>query len=161
VRALRIVPVLFLLLVAWPAKPDVPVGLGEISGRVVWVDFWASWCVPCRRSFPWMNEMHRKYGRQGLQIIAVNLDMDRTAAEQFLRETPASFALRFDPDGELARVFDVKAMPSSYLLDPSGQVIERHLGFKLSDASEYEAAIRSALAARGSQDPLSAGRASR
>jgi peroxiredoxin len=108
-----------------------------------------------------MNEMHRKYARQGLQIIAVNVDTDRSEAEQFLKETPASFALKFDPDGELARVFDVKAMPSSYLLDAAGHVIERHLGFKLSDAGQYETAIRSALAAQGAQGRLSSDTASR
>lgn len=120
--------------------------LGELRGKVVLVDFWASWCVPCRHSFPWMNDMQKKYGAQGLQIIGVNLDDDKSAADKFLREIPASFKLKFDPAGTLARKFDVQAMPSSYLLDASGNVIAKHFGFKLGDADAYEAQIRTALA---------------
>jgi len=123
-----------------------PAELGELKGKVVWVDFWASWCVPCRHSFPWMNKMQEKYGAQGLQIIGVNLDDDKSAADKFLRETPATFTLRFDPTGTLARKFDVQAMPSSYLLDAAGNVIGKHFGFKLGDAEDYEAQIRAALA---------------
>jgi len=122
--------------------------LGELKGKVVLVDFWASWCVPCRHSFPWMNEMQKKYGAQGLQIIGVNLDDDKKAADKFLRETPASFTLKFDPVGTLARKFDVQTMPSSYLLDASGNVIAKHFGFKLTEADAYEAQIKKALATR-------------
>jgi thiol-disulfide isomerase/thioredoxin len=123
-----------------------PAELGAVQGKVVWVDFWASWCVPCRRSFPWMNTMHRKYSAQGLQIIAVNLDMDRALADGFLAQMPAEFAVQFDPAGKLAKQFDVQAMPSSYVLDASGKVIAKHYGFKLGDADEYERQIQAALA---------------
>ena len=72
------------------------------AGKVVIVDFWASWCVPCRRSFPWMNEMVAKYTDQGLVVIAVNLDKEPEAADAFLSEVPADFEIRFDPDASLA-----------------------------------------------------------
>jgi thiol-disulfide isomerase/thioredoxin len=120
-------------------------GLGSLAGKVVWVDFWASWCVPCRRSFPWMNTMLEKYGEHGLQIVAVNLDQERAAATAFLEEVPAEFEVRFDADGTLAKRFEVQAMPSSYLLDAAGNVIERHLGFKMGDSEAYERAIAAAL----------------
>ena len=123
-----------------------PPALQPIEGRVVWVDFWASWCVPCRRSFPWMNSMHRKYGPQGLQIIAVNLDKDRALADRFLAEVPAEFALRFDPAAALAKEYDVQAMPSSFLIDADGKVLASHFGFRASDAADYEHAIEAALA---------------
>jgi len=123
-----------------------PAELGELKGKVVLVDFWASWCVPCRHSFPWMNQMQQKYGAQGLQIIGVNLDDMKSAADKFLRETPAKFTLKFDPAGALARKFDVQTMPSSYVLDAAGNVIAKHFGFKLGEADEYEAQIRAALA---------------
>jgi thiol-disulfide isomerase/thioredoxin len=128
------------------ASPAPPPELGELKGKVVWVDFWASWCVPCRHSFPWMNKMQQKYGGQGLQIIGVNLDSDKKAADAFLRETPATFTLKFDPAGTLARKYDVQAMPSSFLLDASGNVIGKHFGFKLGEVDQYEAQIRAALA---------------
>ena len=122
-----------------------PAGLAPIEGRVVWVDFWASWCVPCRRSFPWLNSMHHKYGADGLQIIAVNLDKDRALADKFLAEVPAEFALRFDPAGDLAKHYGVQAMPSSYLIDADGNVLATHAGFRTGDAAEYEQAIANAL----------------
>ena len=134
-----------LTLASGTASSAPPPELGQISGRVIWVDFWASWCVPCRRSFPWMNEMQQKYRADGLQIIGVNLDDDKSAADRFLNETPAKFTLQFDPEGKLARKFDVQAMPSSYLLDASGNVIASHFGFKVADTQQYEAQIKAAL----------------
>jgi hypothetical protein len=94
-----------------------------------------------------MNTMHRKYGADGLEIIAVNLDKERALADGFLAEVPAEFSLRFDPAGNLAKEFKVQAMPSSYLLDADGNVLATHLGFKTVDAPEYERAIQQALAA--------------
>jgi thiol-disulfide isomerase/thioredoxin len=128
------------------ARAELPAELGAVEGRVVWLDFWASWCTPCRRSFPWMNAMHEKYGADGLQIIGINLDKDRDLAAEFLDEIPAAFAIHYDPDASLAETFDVQAMPSSFLLDASGNVLSRHFGFKLESTGEYEASITSALA---------------
>jgi len=145
--SLRIVCVFAALAILQSARAAPPAELGPIEGKVVWVDFWASWCVPCRRSFPWMNTMHDKYAEQGLQIVAVNLDKERALADGFLAETPAKFTVRFDPAAKLAKQFEVQAMPSSYLLDAAGNVIAKHFGFKLADASEYEAEIKDALAA--------------
>jgi thiol-disulfide isomerase/thioredoxin len=128
------------------ARAAPPPPLEPVEGRVVWVDFWASWCVPCRRSFPWLNSMHRKYGPAGLQIIAVNLDKDREVADQFLAEVPAEFALRFDPSAALAKEFGVQTMPSSFLIDADGKVLASHFGFKTADVADYERAIEAALA---------------
>jgi len=137
-----------LLVSAAPASEAAPpLGLAPISGKVVWVDFWASWCVPCRRSFPWLNTMHRKYREQGLEIIAVNLDKERALADGFLAEVPAEFSLRFDPAGNLAKEFAVQSMPSSYLLAADGTVLASHFGFRTADAAEYERTIQEALAA--------------
>lgn len=126
-----------------------PGALEPIEGRVVWVDFWASWCVPCRRSFPWLNTMQRKYGRAGLQIIAVNLDKDRALADAFLAEVPAEFALRFDPGAALAKQFAVQTMPSSFLIDADGRILASHFGFRTADTAGYEHAIETALAEAG------------
>ena len=138
--------VAFLLLgVAAVGRAAPPPALAPVEGRVVWVDFWASWCVPCRRSFPWLNSMQRKHGPAGLQIIAVNLDKDRALADGFLAEVPAEFALRFDPTAALAKEFGVQTMPSSFLIDADGNVLARHFGFRAADTAAYEQAIETAL----------------
>jgi thiol-disulfide isomerase/thioredoxin len=129
-----------------PARAAPPAELGQIKGKLLWVDFWASWCAPCRRSFPWLNQMQTKYGGQGLEVIGVNLDNDKSVADKFLKEVPARFTLRFDPAGKLAQKFDVQAMPSSFLLDAAGNVLATHAGFRLTDSAQYEAQIRAALA---------------
>ena len=127
------------------ARAAPPPGLAPIEGQVVWVDFWASWCVPCRRSFPWLNSMHRKYAADGLQIIAVNLDKDRALADKFLAEVPAEFALRFDPAGDLAKHYGVQAMPSSYLIDREGRIAAVEEGFHDERATVIEQRIRALL----------------
>jgi thiol-disulfide isomerase/thioredoxin len=119
--------------------------LSPHAGKVVLVDFWASWCEPCRRSFPWMNDMQQKYERDGLVIVAVNVDNDLAAAQRFLKENRANFQVHYDDDKSLARRFEVVAMPSSFLLDGNGQLVASHLGFKVLKQDEYEAAIRVAL----------------
>ena len=93
--------------------------------------------------------MREEYGSQGLQIIGVNLDKERELAAEFLAETPASFDLVYDPEGDLAERYGLQAMPSSFLLDADGNVIEEHYGFRLDESETYEAGIRQALAAAG------------
>ena len=119
--------------------------LSDYHGKVLVLDFWASWCVPCRRSFPWMNEMQQKYGDDGLVIVGVNLDNDAADAAEFLKAYPADFTITYDPTRMLARDYAVEAMPSSFLIGRDGEIVERHLGFKVAKIDEYEAAIVSAL----------------
>ena len=118
------------------ASPDFD--LGDYAGKVVVVDFWASWCGPCRRSFPWMNAMQARYADQGLVFVAINLDTDAEAAADFLVEVPAHFELRYSPDGSLAREFEVEAMPSSFVFDRNGNAVGRFLGFRDSEKTEFE-----------------------
>jgi cytochrome c biogenesis protein CcmG/thiol:disulfide interchange protein DsbE len=124
------------------------VSLAALKGKVVYVDFWASWCGPCKQSFPFMNELQAKYAGQGLEIVAVNVDAKRDDADRFLAEVPARFTVAFDARGESARRFDVKAMPSSVLVDRSGKVVVLHKGFRDEDKKELETRIAQALAAR-------------
>lgn len=116
------------------------VKLSAHRGKVVYVDFWASWCGPCRKSFPWMNEMQEKYGKQ-IKIIAVNLDQDRAEADKFLHQNPAKFTIAFDPEGKTAEAYKVKAMPSSYLIDSAGRIVSGHAGFRSQDKEELEKLI--------------------
>jgi len=121
--------------------------LSALKGKLVYLDFWASWCGPCRQSFPWMNEMQRKYGAQGLQVVAVNLDAKRADADAFLAQVPARFTLAFDAAGQSARKFAVKGMPSSVLVGRNGEVLFVHQGFREDERGELEAKLAAALAA--------------
>ena len=117
---------------------DVPFNLANYRGKVVVVDFWASWCVPCRRSFPWLNQMHKKYGEDGLVIVGVNLDANAGDAQTFLRDFPADFTIIYDSDGVLGKQFNVEAMPTSFVIDRNGETVANHLGFKVKKQDEYE-----------------------
>jgi thiol-disulfide isomerase/thioredoxin len=120
-------------------------GLSQFHGKVVVLDFWASWCGPCRRSFPWLNEMQDKYGRQGLVVIGVNLDANREDAAEFLEEFPADFRIHFDTEAALASEYGVEAMPSSFVIGRDGEVRASHRGFKVKLQDEYEAILIEAL----------------
>jgi thiol-disulfide isomerase/thioredoxin len=123
------------------------VKLAKLQGKVVYVDFWASWCGPCRQSFPWMNEMQAKYGARGLQVVGVNVDANSADARQFLAATPARFVIGFDPQGATPRSYGIKGMPSSVLIGPDGKVLLEHSGFRDADRAELEARIQAALGA--------------
>jgi cytochrome c biogenesis protein CcmG, thiol:disulfide interchange protein DsbE len=122
-----------------------PVKLSDYQGKLLYLDFWASWCVPCRQSFPWMNEMLAKYEGNGLRILGINVDKKAADAAKFLERVPAKFELAFDSEGRVPKSYGVKAMPSSYLIAPGGQVIEVHRGFAEEDRAELERKIRQAL----------------
>ena len=117
----------------------------SLKGQVVYLDFWASWCGPCRKSFPWMNEVQKKYADKGFKVVGVNLDANMADADKFLEKVPAEFLLAFDPQGVSPRLYGVKGMPTSYLIDRTGKVIYRHMGFNDEGKAELEKAIRSAL----------------
>ena len=123
----------------FPAAPRWPL-LQSLEGKVVLVDFWASWCGPCLQSFPWMNGLHSEHADDGLVIVAVNLDQDRALADAFLKKVPAQFRVEYDREGELARQFGVEAMPTSFLIGRDGTVRARHAGFrdKQRDGREQE-----------------------
>jgi thiol-disulfide isomerase/thioredoxin len=128
------------------AKGDT-VSLERMRGRVVYVDFWASWCGPCRRSFPWMNKMQQKYGARGLVVVGVNVDKKRGDAERFLAQIPASFTIVFDEAGTTPAAYGVKGMPSSYVIDARGNVTFVERGFLDESRAVLEQKIADALSA--------------
>jgi len=121
------------------------VNLNNLKGQVIYLDFWASWCTPCRKSFPWMNEMQNKYMNDGLKIVAVNLDTNREVIDKFLKRTPAEFTIAFDPDGQLAQRYKLVGMPTSYLIDRLGHIQATHVGFRQKDRAKLEAKIKGLL----------------
>jgi thiol-disulfide isomerase/thioredoxin len=120
--------------------------LARYRGKVVLVDFWASWCKPCRDSLPWLNLMQEKYGPLGLVVIGVNVDRNRADAERFLEAVPARFQLLYDPDGVLAARYELMGMPSSLVFDPEGSLVASHVGFRNGLRDEREAELRRLLA---------------
>lgn len=119
--------------------------LSELKGKVVYLDFWASWCLPCQLSFPWMHDIKRDYAEQGLEIIAVNLDKDKLLAEAFLKEMDINFEVVYDKSGSVASEYKIKGMPSSYLIGRDGRVYASHIGFREEDKVQLEQAIQGLL----------------
>jgi cytochrome c biogenesis protein CcmG/thiol:disulfide interchange protein DsbE len=134
------------LVLVIPAHAAASLDLAPLRGRVVYLDFWASWCGPCRQSFPWMETMKSTYEAQGLEIVAVNLDRDRADADKFLNQLHPTFDVRFDPKGELAEFYKLRGMPSSVLIDRHGTARFTHVGFRPIDGTIYEAQVRELLA---------------
>lgn len=135
------------LIAATAASAADTLDLSHYRGKVVLVDFWASWCTPCRKSFPWLNEMQRKYGEHGLVVIGVNVDATRSAAEEFLRDVPSQFQIIYDPTGTLATEYRVPGMPSSFLFGPDGKLVSNHIGFQQGAREEREAELKQLLSA--------------
>lgn len=148
----------FVLLLLWPvlarcatigeAAPlfTLPSAASEVKlesyrGQVIYLDFWASWCGPCRQSFPWMQTLQQRYRSRGLTVIAINLDQERKAAEIFLTKHPADFMIAFDEQARSPAVYRVKAMPTSFLVDRQGKIRYIHAGFRENKLLEIEQQI--------------------
>jgi cytochrome c biogenesis protein CcmG/thiol:disulfide interchange protein DsbE len=119
------------------AGSSAPASLAALKGSVVYVDFWASWCTPCLRSMPALRTLHGKHRDEGFVVVGVNKDVSPGEAERFLRRFPVSFPLVDDTGDAVAKAFDVKTMPSGYLVDRAGVVRQVHRGF----TAETEAAL--------------------
>lgn len=119
------------------------VNLQALPARLIYVDFWASWCVPCKQSFPFMNTLKKQFEGKGLSILAISVDKDIDEARAFLRENPATFPIAHDASGRCAKQFAVKGMPSSYIVSKTGQVLYTHKGFRPSDTAEITRQLQS------------------
>ena len=129
-----------------PLTNAPPLNFAQFKGKVVYVDFWASWCGPCATSFPFMNNLSRDLKAQGLEVIGVNLDENLDESKQFLEQQPANFIIASDPEQRCAKQFGLKAMPSSYLIDRKGFIRHVHIGFRPGEALEFRALAEKLLA---------------
>lgn len=145
-----------LLAASQPTAPTQALDLARWQGKVVLVDFWASWCAPCRESFPWMARMQQQYAARGLVVVTVDLDEDADAAAQFLAAQPgaAAFSQLQDPQGRLAEAYGLGVMPSSLLFDRQGRPVHRQEGFRPEDRDAYERRIVDLLEGRGPAQAL-------
>jgi YD repeat-containing protein len=128
------------------AAPDAPFDLASYRGRVVLVEFWASWCAPCRDAIPWLGAMLSDYGPDGLVVIAVNVDQNRASADQFLTAVGGrDLELRYDPAGKLAERLHIGGMPTEIVFDRHGVERFRHTEFLLRQRVRYESELRRLL----------------
>lgn len=121
--------------------PASQIDFSAYKGKVVMIDFWASWCGPCQLSFPWMQQMQAKYGKDGLVIVAINVDREPQKALEFLKKYQPNFEIREDRDGKLASQLQVQGMPSTFILDRNGKPAAKHQGFFQAKQAAYEAEI--------------------
>jgi thiol-disulfide isomerase/thioredoxin len=132
-------------LVAARLGDSQPLPLQSYRGQVLYVDFWASWCVPCRLSMPALDALYRKHSARGFAVLGVNKDNTLADAQRFLTRVPVGFPLAEDGKDALARAFDVKAMPSGYLIDRRGVIRRVHRGFTAETAAALEREVEELL----------------
>jgi peroxiredoxin len=116
--------------------------LSEYRGQVVLLNFWASWCGPCRQEFPHLDELQRKYADLGFTVFGVNVEQDRTAADKVLRDIPVTFPVLFDDNNQVSELYNVDAMPMTVLVDRNGMVRFLHRGYRPGFEMAYDKQVR-------------------
>jgi peroxiredoxin len=128
---------------ALPAREGSDVRLSELKGQVVMINFWATWCGPCRQEMPLLQQLQSKYEPLGFTLLGVNVENDSAAAQAWLKGVPVSFPILFDRKNEVAERFGVQGMPSTVFVDREGKVRYVHRGYKPGDEAKYADMIRS------------------
>jgi peroxiredoxin len=121
------------------------VSLEDFKGQVVMINFWATWCGPCRREMPHLEALHQRYSSLGFTLLGINVEDDTRGVEKFLRETPVSFEVLYDPTNKVSALYDVIAMPSTVMVDREGNLRFMHHGYQAGFEHEYQAQIRALL----------------
>lgn len=119
--------------------------LDELKGKVIYIDFWASWCPPCVKSFPFMNQLNNELKDQGLHVIGVNLDEKVSDAKAFLEQYPAQFSVVTDPTKQCAKELQVMAMPTSFIIDKTGKIRHIHKGFRMDESEKLRSLVTELL----------------
>jgi peroxiredoxin len=128
-----------------PSRSGKNVSLAELEGEVVMINFWATWCGPCRTEMPKLEALYKRYGDLGFTLLGVNVEDDKRGAEKWLAETPVSFDILFDSRNEVSKLYDVVAMPTTVILDKAGKVRFVHHGYQPGYENEYQSEIRALL----------------
>jgi len=116
--------------------------LSELRGQVVMINFWASWCGPCRQEMPLLDQLYQRYQPMGFTLLGVNVEEDGTAADKVLKEIPVSFPVLYDSKNQVSERYQVSAMPSTFLIDRDGQVRYLHKGYQPGYEETYQQQIR-------------------
>lgn len=117
------------------------VRLAEQRGQVVMLNFWASWCGPCRQEMPLLDGISKKYGKMGFVLYGVNVEEDNTAAKKMLKDLGVSFPILFDTESKLSGLYNVEAMPTSVIIDKKGNIRYIDRGYKAGDENKYKEQI--------------------
>jgi len=118
------------------------VKLSDYKGQVVMVNFWASWCSPCREEMPLLEQIHKKYKKAGFTILGVTIDENVKDAAKFIKKSPVSFPILLDTTSEVAERYKNQAMPSSYFIDRKGNIAHVHRGYKAGEEADYKRVIK-------------------
>ena len=121
---------------------DHTIDLKELRGKTVLLDFWASWCGPCRQEMPLMDDLYAQYKDLGFTILAVNVDENRDEAHRFLDKVPVSYPILYDPQSDVSEQYEVQAMPTTVMIDRDGNARFLHHGYQPGYEDEYETQIR-------------------
>ena len=120
--------------------------MSDFLGKITYVDFWASWCGPCRLSLPALNSLNEAFSEDPVQFLAISIDVVEEDAWDFLKRYAVDYPVVIDIEGDIARLFAVDGMPSGYLVDALGRVREIHIGFKRGDELKLAESIKKMLA---------------
>lgn len=127
------------------ARGGHDISLAQYRGQVVMLNFWASWCGPCRQEMPLLEGIYKKYNKLGFTLLGVNVEPDAQAADDWLKATPVSFPILYDKDSKVSKLYDVGGMPSTVFIDRSGKLRKLHRGYKPGDENEYLDSIRALI----------------
>jgi peroxiredoxin len=122
-----------------------PVSLAQFKGDVVMINFWASWCGPCRQEMPLLDSIYKQYKDMGFTLLGVNVEPDAGSADAWLRKTPVSYPILFDPKSQVSQLYQVQAMPTTVIIDRQGIVRYVHNGYLPGDENQYMNSIRSLI----------------
>ena len=125
------------------------VTLSELKCQVVMINFWATWCGPCREEMPLLEQLHGRYESLGFTLLGVNVEEDSRLADKFLKETPVSFPILLDPENGVSKLYNVSAMPSTVIVDRAGNVRFLHHGYQPGYEDDYQNQIRTLVRERG------------
>jgi peroxiredoxin len=119
--------------------------LSEQAGNVVLLNFWASWCAPCRKEMPLLNDLHNKYKSLGFTVIGVNVEQETNLAKSFISRYPVDFPVLLDDSNKASKLYDVSAMPTTVIIDRNGIVRHLHKGYKDGDEKVYQKLVKKLL----------------
>lgn len=119
--------------------------LSELRGQVVLINFWASWCGPCRQEMPLLDDIHSKYSKLGFTVLGVNVDKDPKQADKILKDIPVTFPILYDSESSVSKTFNVNAMPTTVIVDRNGEMRFLHLGYKPGYEDDYIAHIKTLI----------------